>query len=171
MRKMVNLQFPRKVESDIYLGQVMECLFGRLQRDIIVAWAHQEIWIPWGIMLCHINQCRNEKGYIDAMVIIIKLDNNFGAILISHEESIYALREKGRVYGRRKITSICVGTGAQWFLPFLGVDYVKFLSTDDKVRECNCVRDVLVLLSGNNRMCNKAHVDEAGDDPYGILIL
>ena len=41
IRKMVNIQFTRKVESDRYLGQVMECLFGILQRDIIVALGHQ----------------------------------------------------------------------------------------------------------------------------------
>ena len=33
--EMVNLKFPRKVESDIPLGQVMECLVGRLQRGIL----------------------------------------------------------------------------------------------------------------------------------------
>ena len=105
------------------------------------------------------------------MVIRIKLDNNFGEILTSHEESIYALRDTGRVYGRRTITSICVGTGSQCVLPLLGVYDVKFLSPDDKVCECNCEGDVLVILSGNNSICNKAPVDEAGDDPYGILIL
>ena len=78
---------------------------------------------------------------------------------------------RGGVYGRSTITCICAGTGAKWVLPFLGVDDVKFLSPYDKVCECNCVGDNIVILSGNNRICKKAPVDEAGDDPYDILIL
>ena len=34
-RKMVNLKYPRKVESDVSLGQVMEFLVGTIQRYII----------------------------------------------------------------------------------------------------------------------------------------
>ena len=34
IRKMVNLKLLRKVESDRYLGQMMGCLVGRLQKDI-----------------------------------------------------------------------------------------------------------------------------------------
>ena len=34
-RKMVNLKYPRNVESDVPLGQVMEFLVGTIQRYII----------------------------------------------------------------------------------------------------------------------------------------
>ena len=37
MRQMLDLKCPRKVESDGYLGQVMECLVGRLDMDILGA--------------------------------------------------------------------------------------------------------------------------------------
>ena len=48
-KQMVNLKCSRKVKSDGCLGQVIECLVGRLQRDILGALGHQETWIPWDV--------------------------------------------------------------------------------------------------------------------------
>ena len=52
----------------------------------------------------------------------------------------------------------------------LGVDDVKFLSPNYKVYECNDVRDVLVVVSSNNRIYDKALVDKEVNDPGGVLI-
>ena len=52
----------------------------------------------------------------------------------------------------------------------LGVDDVKFESPYDMVCEWNFVGDVLVIVRGKNRIYTKAPVDEAGDEPDGILI-
>ena len=41
-RKMLNLKFPRKVESGGYLVQVNNCLVGRLHGGIFVSLGHQE---------------------------------------------------------------------------------------------------------------------------------
>ena len=45
-RQMFNMKCPRKVESDRPLGQVMDCLVGIIQRDVIGARENQETWIP-----------------------------------------------------------------------------------------------------------------------------
>ena len=52
----------------------------------------------------------------------------------------------------------------------LGVEDTMFSSSDDKVCEWNFVGDVLVLIPVNNVSCNQVPVEEAGVDPYGILI-
>ena len=72
--------------------------------------------------------------------------------------------EKGRVYRRGTSTSICVGAGVQWFFHLIVVDDVNFASPYENVHAWNCVRDVIVIIQGNNGSCNKAHVEDAGDD-------
>ena len=51
------------------------------------------------------------------MDIRVIVDNDFGGIGISHEESICTFREKGRVYGRVTGTRICDGEGYNAFSP------------------------------------------------------
>ena len=50
------------------------------------------------------------------------------------------------------------------------VDDVNFESPYDKVYKCNCVGDVIVIITGKNRSFTQAPVDEAEDEPYGIFI-
>ena len=61
----------------------------------------------------------------------------------------------------------CVG---QMNFSLLVVDDIKLSSPDDKICEWNCVGDVIVLIPGNKYRCTQTHVDEAGNDPDGILI-
>ena len=53
------------------------------------------------------------KISLDATDLRVKVDNNFGGIGISHKESIYNFRDKGRFYDRRTGTRICVGARVQ----------------------------------------------------------
>ena len=55
-------------------------------------------------------------------------------------------------------------------LPLLGFDDANFASPDEKSYECNYVGDVIVFVTGNNRRCTKAPVDEERDEKDGILI-
>ena len=100
----------------------------------------------------------------------VKVDNDLGGIGIYHKEYICTQRQKVRLYIRGVVTRICVGTWVQLNFTLLGVDDVKFLSPNYKVYECNDVRDVLVVVSSNNRIYNKALVDEEVNDPGGVLI-
>ena len=58
-RQKKSLKCPRKVELEGYLGQMMEGLVGRIQREILVAQGTPETWIPRGIILYHIHQFIN----------------------------------------------------------------------------------------------------------------
>ena len=71
------------------------------------------------------------KSSLDATGLRVKVDNNFCVIRISHEELVYTLREKGRLYGRGAGTRIYVVARLQFFL-LLGVDDINFASPDDK---------------------------------------
>ena len=87
----MSMKFPKKVELDRYFGQIMEGLVGRPQRYILVVLGHQDTLITWGVILYHIHQFNNEF-FFDVMVLMFRLDNYFGGVLISHEESIFTLR-------------------------------------------------------------------------------
>ena len=49
------------------------------------------------------------KSSLDVTGLKVKVDNNFGGILISQEEYICIMRDMGRVYGKGKGTRIFVG--------------------------------------------------------------
>ena len=49
------------------------------------------------------------KSFIGAKGLRIKVEKNFGGIVISHKESIHTFKEKGRVYGRGSSNRICIG--------------------------------------------------------------
>ena len=67
-------------------------------------------------------------------------------------------------------TRICVCEVVQCRFPLLGVSGVDFASRDDKVYYCNCVEDVIVVVTGNNSRCTKAPVYEAINEPDSIFI-
>ena len=66
------------------------------------------------------------KSSLDVNCIRVKVDNDFCEILISHRESIFTFRDKGRVYVMVEGTRIYVGTWLQCPFPLLGVDDVIF---------------------------------------------
>ena len=80
------------------------------------------------------------------------------------------MRNKGRIYVRGIVTRIRAGACVQCISPFIVVDDVKFSSANDKVCECNCVGYFIFPLPDNKGVFAQAPVDEAGDDPDGILI-
>ena len=67
------------------------------------------------------------KSSLYTKSIRVKVDNDFGGIEISHEESICILRDNGRVYFRGTGTRIYVGVWVQRCLPLFGVDYLNFV--------------------------------------------
>ena len=52
----------------------------------------------------------------------------------------------------------------------LGFDDANFASPEDKLCKWDGVIDVLVFVPGRNGGCTKAPVDEAVNDPDGVLI-
>ena len=82
------------------------------------------------------------KRFLDTMGIRVKVNNNFGGIVIFHEEYICNLRDTWRVYDRGTYTRICIGAWAQQLSPLIGVNYVNFESPDENVYEWNFVEDV-----------------------------
>ena len=59
------------------------------------------------------------KSSLDATVLRIKVNNYFGGIGISHEESICILKEKGVFCVRVTVTRICVGAVVKFIFPYL----------------------------------------------------
>ena len=66
------------------------------------------------------------KTFLDTACLSVKVNNDFGGIVISHEEAICSWIYKGEVYRRRKGARIYVGAWAQCFFPSLGVDCIIF---------------------------------------------
>ena len=54
---------------------------------------------------------------------------------------------------------ICVGVWVQRPFAMLGVEYVNFAHPDEKVCQGDVVRDVIILVPGNNGACNEVPVD------------
>ena len=52
----------------------------------------------------------------------------------------------------------------------LRVDDINFAPPDEKVYKGNGASDVIVFVPSNNGGLTKAHVEESGNDPDGVLI-
>ena len=66
--------------------------------------------------------------------------------------------------------SSCVGDWDQLFFVLTVVDDVKFPPPDDKFWKGYAVRGVILFVQIKNGDCSEAPVDEAENNPYGVLV-
>ena len=110
------------------------------------------------------------EGSLDSAGSWIKVEDDFGAVGIAHEEAICISWEG--------VWEICNGGFARVFrssrveglLGLFGIDDVDFSAPDDKFVEINLVVDAFVLVPGDDGGCANTTIEDAGNEPDSELI-